>query len=752
MGCCGSKKAKPDKTLSGGPLRESFYDKHKNLHQRGGDPKDPPPQPGPKDAKTPEEKKVLKVAEVDLNVEANALLHHTDKYEVTEKRLEKGEIVKPQLVVRRGTPFDINITFDRNYDDSVDDIKLIFDTSDKPRESKGTRVVITVSDQDKPREWGAKILKMEGKSVSLRIFTPPSSLVAKWTFKFDTIIKEENDKKVFRYTHPHEIYLLFNPWCPDDQVYMDDEQSRNEYVLNDQGRLYMGTQKQIGAKPWNFGQFEDFMLDCSFYLLDKGGLSYSARGNPVFIVRKISAVTNSPDDQGVLVGNWSGEYAGGKSPLSWIGSVGILEEFWRTLAPVKYGQCWVFSGVVTSLCRCLGIPARSVTNFASAHDVDGSITIDQHWTADFKPFDSLNDDSVWNFHVWNDVWTARPDLPSGFGGWQSIDATPQETSDGVYQAGPCSVEAMKNGLVNLPYDGPFVFAEVNADRLNWLNVEDGSWRCVGKVKNSIGKHISTKSPYSHDRLDVTYMYKFPEGSQQERTAVWRAIREGSTRKEAYEISIEDMKFDLVEKEDTMMGEPFDVRMMVTNNSKETRNVKVTLTATIVFYTGVPVCQIKSETFTIEAPEASGGEVKMEVAVKEYLNKLVDLCNIKISCMAQVMETKQFHCASDDFRLLKPELDVDVPMQVQVGEPYCVTVSFTNPLPTSLTNAVFTLEGAGLQKPVKIKQKNVPSKKEATMKTTLTARRIGKRELVVGFDAKEIASVTGQATINVVAAT
>ena len=25
---------------------------------------------------------------------------------------------------------------------------------------------------------------------------------------------------------------------------------------------------------------------------------------------------------------------------------------------------------------------------------------------------------------------ARPDLPTGFGGWQAIDATPQETSDG----------------------------------------------------------------------------------------------------------------------------------------------------------------------------------------------------------------------------------------------------------------------------------------------------------------------------------
>ena len=42
---------------------------------------------------------------------------------------------------------------------------------------------------------------------------------------------------------------------------------------------------------------------------------------------------------------------------------------------------------------------------------------------------TLND-SIWNFHVWNDVWMARPDLPRGYGGWQAIDATPQEASDG----------------------------------------------------------------------------------------------------------------------------------------------------------------------------------------------------------------------------------------------------------------------------------------------------------------------------------
>ena len=74
---------------------------------------------------------------------------------------------------------------------------------------------------------------------------------------------------------------------------------------------------------------------------------------------------------------------------------------------------------------------------------------------------------------------ARPDLPPGYGGWQAIDATPQELSDGVYCAGPASVEAIKNGLVNLPYDGSFIFAEVNADKVNWIKKpESQGWANV----------------------------------------------------------------------------------------------------------------------------------------------------------------------------------------------------------------------------------------------------------------------------------
>jgi hypothetical protein len=57
---------------------------------------------------------------------------------------------------------------------------------------------------------------------------------------------------------------------------------------------------------------------------------------------------NSFDDDGVLAGNWSGDYAGGTSPLNWPGSVDILNEYYSTKRPVKFGQCWVFSGIVTT--------------------------------------------------------------------------------------------------------------------------------------------------------------------------------------------------------------------------------------------------------------------------------------------------------------------------------------------------------------------------------------------------------------------
>ena len=61
-----------------------------------------------------------------------------------------------------------------------------------------------------------------------------------------------------------------------------------------------------------------------------------------------AARVNSQDGRGILVNNVSGDYSRGKSPHSWVGSAQILSEYRTTKCHVKYGQCWVSSGVLTS--------------------------------------------------------------------------------------------------------------------------------------------------------------------------------------------------------------------------------------------------------------------------------------------------------------------------------------------------------------------------------------------------------------------
>ncbi len=90
----------------------------------------------------------------------------------------------------------------------------------------------------------------------------------------------------------------------------------------------------------------------------------------------------------------------------------------------------------------LGLPCRSLTNFASAHEhtqpyhrLDylfnycSNLTraVDKYFKrGGLEEDEEKTEDSIWNFHCWNDVWTARPDLADPkYNGWQTIDATPQ---------------------------------------------------------------------------------------------------------------------------------------------------------------------------------------------------------------------------------------------------------------------------------------------------------------------------------------
>ncbi|XP_017584379.1 PREDICTED: protein-glutamine gamma-glutamyltransferase K-like, partial [Corvus brachyrhynchos] len=71
---------------------------------------------------------------------------------------------------------------------------------------------------------------------------------------------------------------------------MEQTSDLSEYVLNESGRIFYGTEDQIAERSWNYGQFEPGVLEASLFILDRRGMPHSARGDPVMVARVVSAM------------------------------------------------------------------------------------------------------------------------------------------------------------------------------------------------------------------------------------------------------------------------------------------------------------------------------------------------------------------------------------------------------------------------------------------------------------------------------
>ncbi|XP_041094577.1 protein-glutamine gamma-glutamyltransferase K-like isoform X2 [Polyodon spathula] len=594
---------------------------------------------------------ILSVKGVDLlksRCGMNRKAHHTDEFEYDD------------LILRRGQSFFLEIEFSRPFNPDMDTVQLELQIGPLPQVSKGTHVIIPLVGELEDNQWEAKIVQRDGTRVKLSVRSPATAVIGRYKFTVTTHspggdFKMEHDPK-------NDITFLFNPWCERDDVFMKDEELLKEYILNETGKIYYGTEKQITARTWNFGQFDAGILDACLFVLDRSRMPHSGRGNPVNLVRVISALVNSVDDRGVVVGCWSGDYSQGTAPTAWSGSVDILTKYHRSGGePVAFGQCWVFSGVTTTVLRCLGIPARSVTNFSSAHDTDVSLTTDLHFDENMRPLTHLNQDSVWNYHVWNDCWMARPDLPPGLGGWQAVDATPQQTSQGIACCGPASVQAICNGLVYLNHDTRFIFAEVNSDKIYWQQRADGSFTQVFSEKAAIGKHISTKAAGSEERQDITDMYKYPEGSKEERIAVETACRYGSkpniySNQQAGDVSIEVS----TDGAGLHVGGSASILIVVSNRSQSGCSAVLHGQIAVMYYTGVVKATIKRDTINVELMPGEIRTVQWVLAYSDYQDQLTDQAALMMTVAGRVSQTGQVLAAQHVFRLQTPKLQIQVP--------------------------------------------------------------------------------------------
>jgi len=84
----------------------------------------------------------------------------------------------------------------------------------------------------------------------------------------------------------------------DDQVYLEGEKERAEYVLADSGLIWRGSHSRMRPCAWNFAQFEADVLDCCLYLLSHvSRLTVAGRADAIRTVRAVSAAVSTPTPQ-----------------------------------------------------------------------------------------------------------------------------------------------------------------------------------------------------------------------------------------------------------------------------------------------------------------------------------------------------------------------------------------------------------------------------------------------------------------------
>ncbi|KAI1899939.1 hypothetical protein AGOR_G00067090 [Albula goreensis] len=607
------------------------------------------------------------MAKVDLHYEKNNKEHKTD------------EISTKRLIVRRGQPF--LLSFNTNI--SPDALEFTVQTGPAPSEALGTKCVFGVNQNGFTKtSWEAKITESYMAFCTFAITSPADASIG----KYDLSVR---DKSCTTEGHKVESFVvLFNPWCAEDWVHLPSETERQEYVMNEEGVIYRGSHNYISAMEWDFGQFEDDIMDICLKLLDvnpkcldNAGEDFSARCNPIYVGRVISAM--------------------------------------------------------------------------SAHDTDGNLIIDEYLSENgVRPIEST--DSVWNFHVWVEGWMRRPDLSaeSFYDGWQVLDPTPQELSDGTYCCGPAPVKAVQEGHTDLKYDLPFIFAEVNADRVTWLVAADGSKRRMRTDSASIGRNISTKAVGSYRRSNISSDYKHPEGSQKEREAFKEAVRRSNKLTEPTpeptparkKISVK-----IEEQSKPINGKDIDLTLVLESDDPDPRSLEIHINAQAMLYNGVLSSDICTEVKHIKMLHNREQRIPIQIPFSKY-GECIRGCSNNIKVTAVVIDKEDgetVYLAERDIVPGSPPFTITIAGSAVLCGLMVADIVFENPLPVTLRNCSITVTGSGLvRRAVESRFASLGAGQRVRVQVPFAPYRAGSRKLLADFDCDQICDIKASRRVTV----
>ncbi|GMV26508.1 MAG: hypothetical protein AMXMBFR58_25390 [Phycisphaerae bacterium] len=476
------------------------------------------------------------IRSVDSKDSENELHHRTHLYILSDLPGED----QSRTILRRGSKpspntgtADFDVVVCGNFDPAQ--FTLSFEATHTFDGAPAVRAIEFYPGEVPQGQWGCTLAGLgavvNGERVAtMRVFVPANAPVGEYTFR--AVAEDSTGQRLQEMTFDHPVVLLFNPADQDDLVHIPGTAGFDAYIMDQFADLWIGTSKSRQPSRWALAQFDECVFLSSLELIK--GLGSAARASPAAVIAHLSRKLPAHGGGSVLEGRWvecpdamsaaecldylkNVAFEGGTVPGNWTGSDEIYEMYrasnWAT---VKYGQCWVFAGLLTSSLRSLGIPTRPVSNYESAVDhtpFDGIARVCyrlQPATGRWQPVAGM--DSVWEFHVWCESWIGSQ--------WH--------VADGTYGLGAIPVSKVKSGDHSGDLHTAFVIAEVDARC--WEGVyNEATSECEYPdpamdpyYDTRVGRHITTKAADSETGEDITKDYKTPETTDDPRQ--WSSVR------------------------------------------------------------------------------------------------------------------------------------------------------------------------------------------------------------------------------------
>ncbi|XP_048188622.1 protein 4.2 [Perognathus longimembris pacificus] len=605
-------------------------------------------------------------------------------------------ISSQHLTVRRGQPFTIALHFRAPVHTFVPTLKkvaLIAQTGEQPSKINRTQATFPISSLGDKNQWRAVVEDRDAQCWTVSVTSPADAVIGHYS-----LLLQVSGRKQYPLG---QFTLLFNPWNRDDPVFLPNEAQRSEYVLNQNGLIYLGTADFIQEEPWNFGQFQTDVVDLSLGLqgVDEQVEEWN---QPMHVAQAWGALLSALKKKRVLPTPQT-QASQEKALLNKRrGSAPILRQ-WLTGQgrPVYEGQAWVLATVACTVLRCLGIPARVVTTFASAQGTGGGLLVDEYYNEEGLQNGEGQRGRIWVFQTSVECWMTRPDLPQGYGGWQILYP---RAANGGGVLGPCDlvpVRAVKEGALELSPAVAELFAMVNASCVVWKCCEDGKLELTNSSTKYVGNNISTKVVGSDRCEDITQNYKYPAGSPEEREVLERVRK--ARMKHGKDNDIRRLSLEQADPLHLFLEAPSslpltgDAQLSVTliNPSDHEKMVQLAIGAQAVYYSGALAADLWREKQSLGLRANQVTRITTSLSFSYFERNPPENTFLRVTAVATHSESSLSCFAQEDVAIRRPHLVIKMPETAKQYQPLTVSVSIRNSLDSPMKDCIISIFGRGL---------------------------------------------------------